>query len=83
MLGEWVAERGKGVGATRVGEGGGEGGGVKGWGKGVESIFKLSFLQNRYRNFRLGCRNSCYDMKSYMKLWGIPDLWGNSPVMTS
>ena len=36
MLGEWVAERGKGVGARRVGEGGGP----RGWGKGVEFIFK-------------------------------------------
>ena len=34
-------ERGKGVGARRVGEGGwGKGGGGRGWGKGVESIFK-------------------------------------------
>ena len=40
MLGEGVVERGKGVGARRVGqEGWDKGGGVRG-DKGVESIFK-------------------------------------------
>ena len=39
LLREGVVERGKGLGARRVGEGGGARGGVRG-GKGVESIFK-------------------------------------------
>ena len=38
MLGEGFVQRGKGVGARRVGEGVGQGGWGKG-GKGVESIF--------------------------------------------
>ena len=67
--------------------GGGKKGGRRGWGKGgvrgVESIFKWSFLQNRYRNFRLGCRNSRYDTKSYTKSWGIPNFGGIPVVMTS
>ena len=63
----------RGWGKKDGGRGVGEGGGVRGWGKGVESIFKMKLLQNRYRNFRSGCRNSRYDMKSYTKSWGIPD----------
>ena len=73
-----LREEARGWGQEGLGKGLGEGGS----GKGVESIFKC-FLQNRYRNFRLGCRNSCYDTKSYTKLWGIPNFWGNPPVMTS
>ena len=69
LLREGVAERGKGVGTRRVGEGGG----VRGGARGVESIFKWSFEQNRYRYFRLGCRNECYDTKS----GGIPNFGGN------
>ena len=73
---------------SRKGQGGGgKKGGARGWGKGggvrgMESIFKWSFLQNRYRNFRLGCRNEWhepYDTKS----WGIPDFAGNPRIMTS
>ena len=75
LLGEWVAERGKGVGARGMGPGGWP----RGWSKGVEFIFKWSFLQNRYRYFRLGCHNSHYDMKS----WGIPNFGGIPIVMTS
>ena len=41
LLGKWVAERGNGVGARRVGEGVGKGGLGKGGGvRGLESIFK-------------------------------------------
>ena len=76
-------ERGKGVGARRVGEGGrGKGGGVRGGVRGVESIFKWSFQQNSYRNFRLGYRNAHYETKSaeIAFFWGgIPNFWGNPP----
>ena len=48
----------------------------------MESIFKWSFLQNRYRNFRLGCRNERYERYD-TKSWGIPDFGGNPHVMTS
>ena len=34
-------------------------------GKGMGRGFYLSFEQNRYRYFQLGCRNARYDMKSY------------------
>ena len=63
--------------------GGGQRDGARGWAKGVEFILKWSFLQNRYRYFRLGCRNSHYDTKSYTKSWGIPDFGGIPIVMTS
>ena len=39
MLGEWVAERGKGVGARRVGEWGGEGGGLRRWNLYLNEVF--------------------------------------------
>ena len=82
LLGEGVAKRGNGVGAWRVGEGGWDkGGGARGE-RGVESILKWSFQQNRYRYFRLGCRNSRYDTKSYTKS-GNPRFLGESSVMTS
>ena len=79
------------VGWMGCGKGQGGGGwrdGAMGWAKGggvrgVEFIFKWSFLQNRYRYFRLGCRNSRYDTKSYTKSWGIPDFGGIPVVMTS
>ena len=45
--------------------------------------FNRSFEQNRYRYFRLGCRNSRYDTKSYTKTRGIPDFEGIPVVMTS
>ena len=38
MLGEWVAERGKGVGARRVGQGGGVRGCSK-WGQGEWNLY--------------------------------------------
>ena len=76
-------ERGKGVGARRVGQGGG----ARGWGKGGARGWNLYlnevFLQNRYRNFRLGCCNSCYDTKLYTKSQGISDFGFIAIVMTS
>ena len=60
LFGEGVVERGKGFGARGVGEGGGammQVGRVVG--KGVWRGFNRSFEQNRYRYFRLGCRNVC------------------------
>ena len=84
IVGWMGCRKGQGGGGKKGGgRGWGKGGGVRGWGKGVESIFKWSFLQNRYRNFRLGCRNSCYDTKSYTKSQGIPDFGGIPVVMTS
>ena len=54
------------------------GGGEGGWGEAfIEVLNKTGIVT------RLGCRNECYDTKSYTKSWGIPDFWGNSPVMTS
>ena len=82
----WVnglQKRARGWGSEGWGQGVGQGGGVRGWVKGVEFIFKWSFLQNRYRYFRLGCHNSRYDTKSYRKSWGIPDFGGIPIVMTS
>ena len=55
-------------------DGGGEGGGEGGWGEAfIEVLNKTGIVT------RLGCHNECYDTKS----WGIPDFWGNPPVMTS
>ena len=48
------------------------------WGSGVGRGFNWSFEQNRYCYFRFGCRNSCYDTKSYTK-WGNPRFQRESP----
>ena len=67
---------GKGVGEVGLGKwGGGSRVGEAGWGKGWN-------LRNRYRNFRLGCRNSRYDTKSY-KSRESPIFGGIPCVMTS
>ena len=59
-------------------DGGGEGGGEGDWGEAfIEVLNKTGIVT------RLGCRNERYDTKLYTKLWGIPDFWGNPPVMTS
>ena len=59
-------------------DGGGEGGGEGGWGEAfIEVLNKTGIVT------RLGCRNERYDTKSYTKSRGIPDFWGNPPVMTS
>ena len=64
LLGERVAERGKGLGQ----EGWGKGGGLKGVGrvveKGVGRGINRSFEQNRYRYIQFGYRNAHYQMKS-------------------
>ena len=90
MLGEGVAERGKGVGPRRVGEGGGG----RGWGKGVGRVvgkgvgrgFNRSFEQNRYRYIDFGYRNAHYETKSAEIAFfgGFPQfLAGNPHGMTS
>ena len=55
---EGVAESWQGVRARGVGQGGG----VRG-SKGVESIFKWSFQQNRYHYIEFGYRHTHYKMK--------------------
>ena len=63
--GEGVAERGKGVGARRVGEGG--------WGEALNR----SFEQNRYRYIEFGYRNAHYETKSAKNR----DFRGDSPIL--
>ena len=75
MLGEGFAERGKGVGARRVGARGWGGW----WGKGVGRGFNRSFEQNRYRIIQFSYRNAHYETKSAENR----DFEGNPPVMTS
>ena len=59
-------------------DGGGEVGGEGEWGEAfIEVLNKTGIIT------RLGCRNECYDTKSYTKSRGIPNFWGNPPVMTS
>ena len=58
LLGEGVVERGKGVGARRVGQGG-WGKGVRGWNLYLDEVLNKTGIITR-----LGCRNKCYDMKS-------------------
>ena len=62
--GEGVAEKGKGVGARRVGEGGGVMGVGRVVGKGVGRGFNRSFEQNRYRIIQFSYRNAHYETKS-------------------
>ena len=68
------------------GRGWGKGGGVR-WGAiGVESIFKWSFEQNRYRYIDFGYQNAHYEMKSaeIVVFGGFPQfLAGNPCGMTS
>ena len=59
-------------------DGGGEGGVEGGWGEAFIEILNKTVIVTH-----LGCRNKCYDTKSYTKSWGIPNFWGNPPVMTS
>ena len=63
LLREGVVERGKGLGARRVGEGGGARSGVRGargWNLYLNEVLNKTGIVSR-----LGCRNECYDMKSY------------------
>ena len=56
----------------------GRGVGKGGWGEAfIEVLNKTGIVTC------LGCRNERYDTKSYTKSRGIPDFWGNPPVMTS
>ena len=62
LLGEGVAERGKGVGASRVEEGGGARGwskGARGWNLYLNEVFNKTGIVTR-----LGCHNKHYDTKS-------------------
>ena len=67
LLREGVVERGKGLGARRVGEGGWG----KGWGKGGKggqggwNLYLNEVLNKTGIVTRLGCRNERYDTKSY------------------
>ena len=82
MLGEGVAERGKGVGQRRVGEGGWGGW----WGRGVGRGFNRNLEQNRYRYIDFGYRNAHYETKSAEIAFfgGFPQfLAGNPRGMTS
>ena len=80
LSGEGVVERGKGVGARGMGEGGGA---MMGVGRGVGRGFNRSFEQNRYRYFRLGCWNARSDTKSEQNRGEYPDFRGIPVVMTS
>ena len=81
-------ERGKGLGARRMEEGGwGKGGGARGWGKGVGqgvgargwNLYLNEVLNKTGIVTRLGCRNERYDTKS-----GNPQFSRDFPVvMTS
>ena len=57
---------------------GGQGGGEGGWG---EALIEVS-EQNRYRYFRLGCRNA-HQNEIGTKLGGFPHFKGIPIVMTS
>ena len=59
MLGEGVVERGKGVGARRVGQGGWGNGGARGW-----NLYLNEVLNKTGIITHLGCHNKCYDTKS-------------------
>ena len=86
LLGEGVAERGKGVGPRRVGKGGGVRGWGGWWGRGVGRGFNRSFEQNRYHYIDFGYRNAHYEMKSAKIAFfgGFPQfLAGNPRGMTS
>ena len=73
-------ERGNGMGARGVGEGGGAMMGWGGWwGRGMGRGFNQSFEQNRYHYFRLGCRNARSDMKLEQNHRESPIL-GESPL---
>ena len=70
----WVGMWGCGVGQW-WGRGGWWG---RGWGEAFIEVFNKTGIVTH-----LGCRNKCYDTKSYTKSRGIPNFWGNPPVMTS
>ena len=86
LLGEGVVEKGKGVGARRVGEGGwgnggGEGGGERGWGEAlIEFLNKTGIVSfSLVIGMHITRRNrpkSRFSRES-------PILGGNPPVMTS
>ena len=81
-MGEGFAERGKGVGARRVGEGGWGKGGVRGWGEALIEVF----VQNMYRIIQFSYRHAYYETKSaeIAIFEGVsPILAGNPRVMTS
>ena len=54
----------------------------RGWGRGWGEAF-IEVLNKTGIVTHLGCRNERYNTKSYTKSRGIPDFWGNPPVMTS
>ena len=74
LLGELVAERGKGVGARRVGQGGG----VRGWNLYLNEVF-----------YKTGIVTSDYGVvtnvttQNRTRNHGNPRFWGNPHVMTS
>ena len=86
MLGEGVAERGKGAGPRRVREGAWGKGVGRVVGKGVGRGFNRSFEQNRYRYIDFGYQNAHYETKSAEITFfgGFPQfLAGNPHGMTS
>ena len=74
LLGEGVAERGKGVGARRVGQ--------EGWGKGGQGGWNLYLNEvlNKTGIVTLSLVIGMHIMRrNQPKSWGIPDFWGESP----
>ena len=78
MLGEGVVERGKGVWARRVGEGGWGKGGQGGWNLYLNEVFNKTGIVTF--SLVIGMH---FTRRNRPKLWEIPNFWENPPVMTS
>ena len=78
LLGEGFAERGKGVGARRVGEGGGgKGGGVRGWNLYLNEIFYKTGIVSSDKGVvtHVTTRNRTWNRGESPFSEGIPMLW--------
>ena len=81
MLGEWVVERSKGVGARRVGEGGGVRGGQGGWNLYLNEVLNKTGIVTLTLviGMHITRRN-----RPKLRFWGVsPVLAGNPHGMTS